>query len=349
MSEIQLQDYPSHLGTAAQPGSHLGGPRSITLVPAENAMPLLEAFQKCAVPSTLLGTLGLPKRRRIVGDWLCEGDLSFIFARRGLGKTWFSLALGLGIAGKKQFGPWKVHQNMPVLYIDGEMPCEEIHARVSSLGADENLMVLNHEALFQKAGRTLNLTNKEAQDAVTELCLAAGIKAVFMDNLSCLFSGVNENEADAWEAVLPWLLSLRRYQIAVVIVAHSGRDGKTMRGTSRREDAAFSIIRLDDAAGDTEFKSGAEFISRFTKDRNSREEQADYRWKFQTGENEKTSVIHLIASGLDEFLKWVRDGLEGATDIAAEMGVTKGQVSKLAKKAESQGLITNTSGKYKLR
>jgi len=322
---------------------------ALNSLPAENAIPLLEAFQECTVPSTLLGTLGLPKRGRIVGDWLCEGDLSFIFARRGLGKTWFSLALGLAIAGKQQFGPWQVHENMPVLYIDGEMPCEEIHARVSSLGADKNLMVLNHEPLFHKTGCTLNLTSKEAQDAVTKLCLAAGIRVVLLDNLSCLFSGVNENDADAWEAVLPWLLTLRRHQIAIVIVAHSGRDGKNMRGTSRREDAAFSIIRLDDAASDTELKNGAEFISRFTKDRNSRDEQPDYRWKFQTKENGETSVTHLEASGLDVLLKWVRDGLEGATDIANEMGVSKGQVSKMAKKAESQGLLTIVSGKYNLR
>ena len=311
---------------------------------------LLEAFKTNSFPSTQLGQVKLPPRRRIVGDWFREGDLSYIYARRGLGKTWFSLKLALAIAGEKSFGPWQIHENMPGLYIDGEMPYEEIDSRVLSLGAHESLAVLNHEALFHGAGSTLNLTSKTAQNAIKALCLSRGYKFVVLDNLSCLFTGIkgNENDADAWEAVLPWLLQMRRHQIAVVIVAHSGRDGKNMRGTSRREDAAFSIIRLDDATSDSELKDGAQFIARFTKDRNSRTEQPAYLWQFQTGETAQISVTHKEASGVDVLLQWVRDGLEGATDIANEMGLSKGQVSKLAKKAHKAGRLNIENGKYLL-
>ena len=79
--------------------------------------------------------------------------------------------------------------------------------------------------------------------------LKDGDKVVFLDNLSCLFSGVKENDADAWEVVLPWFLTLRRHRISVVVVHHSGRN-KEMRGTSRREDAAFWVIRLDEIEGE---------------------------------------------------------------------------------------------------
>ena len=34
---------------------------------------------------------------------------------------------------------------------------------------------------------------------------------------------MRENDADDWEAVLPWLLTLRRKGIAVCIIHHSGR------------------------------------------------------------------------------------------------------------------------------
>jgi putative DNA primase/helicase len=66
-----------------------------------------------------------------------------------------------------------------------------------------------------------------------------GVKVVFMDNLSCLCFGTNENETDSWEHVLSWLLWFRRARIAVVIIHHANREGNDMRGTSRREDAAF--------------------------------------------------------------------------------------------------------------
>jgi hypothetical protein len=318
-------------------GEHIDG--------AANAN-LLESFKTNSFPSTQLGQVKLPPRRRVVGEWFREGDLSFIYARRGLGKTWFSLGLGLAIAGEKCFGPWPIHENMQGLYIDGEMPYEEIQSRVLSLGAHEGLTILNHEALFHGAGATLNLTSKEAQAAISAFCAVRKFKFVVLDNLSCLFTGMAENDADAWEAVLPWLLEMRRAYIAVVIVAHSGRDGRNMRGTSRREDAAFSIIRLDETTGNAELKEGAQFIARFTKDRNSRDEQPPYQFQFNTGNSGQTSVTCNKANGVDAVVQWVRDGLDGATDIAHELGLSKGQVSKLAKKAEKAGDIKIANGKY---
>ena len=310
---------------------------------------LLEAFREGAIPSTLLGELGIPPRVKLVGEWLCEADLTFVFARPGIGKTWFSLGLAAAIAGKVQFGPWQVHQNARVLYVDGEMPCESIHERVSSMRANENLVVINHEALFHKTGKVLNLTDRNAQSAITSLCQEKEIKVLILDNLSCLFSGVNENEADAWEAVLPWLLELRRRRIAVVIVAHSGRDGKNMRGTSRREDAAFSVIRLDDVpSSDGELKNGARFIARFAKHRNCATEPPAYEWTFQTMFNGKIAIDAKVADGLTVFLQWVADGLSRATDIAAEMGISKGTVSKMAKKAAEAGRLKIDKGVYSI-
>jgi len=92
----------------------------------------------------------------------------------------------------------------------------------------------------------LNLTNPAVQAALLENCRQREIEILLLDNLSCLFTGLKENDADAWEVVLPWLLELRRNRIAVVFIAHAGRNG-FMRGTSRREDAAFWIMQLTGA------------------------------------------------------------------------------------------------------
>ena len=110
--------------------------------------------------------------------------------------------------------------------------------------------MLNHDALFHRSGKVLNLADPVTQEALLATMLEDGVKVLFLDNLSCLFSGVKENDADAWESVLQWLLTLRRHRIAVVFVHHSGRNKETMRGTSRREDAAFWVIRLDEIEGE---------------------------------------------------------------------------------------------------
>jgi AAA domain len=84
------------------------------------------------------------------------------------------------------------------------------------------LEFLNHEILFDRTGKALNITNPEVQEAITKRCVASGVRVLILDNLSTLASGMKENEADAWEKVNNWLLDLRRRKIAVVIVHHAG-------------------------------------------------------------------------------------------------------------------------------
>jgi hypothetical protein len=319
------------------------------LAEAEGQKPdgLFEAFSTGSIPFTQLKSIGIPPRRKIIGDWFCEADLSFVYAPRGLGKTWFSLGLAAAITGKATFGPWPVHDHAPVLYVDGEMPLESLEQRIAGMGADDDLSVLSHEGLFHKTGKVLNLTDPEAQDAITRLCLRDGIKVLILDNISCLFNGLKENGADEWEMVLPWLLTLRRHRIAVVIVAHAGRNGQ-MRGTSRREDAAFSVLKLEEAQDAGTLKEGAKFILRFTKDRNSRTEQPAMEWTFTTGDDGKVSISTKEADGLAVMIEWVRDGLTGAREIAAEMGMSPGAVSKMAKRAIEAGRLRKEGRGYAL-
>jgi RecA-family ATPase len=310
---------------------------------------LIDSIKNCTIPSTSLGNFKIPEREKIVGDWFRESDLGFIHARRGLGKTWFSLGLATAIANNTGFGPWQTHGKLPVLYVDGEMPFESIQQRINGMGASNNLYVLNHESLFQDKQNSLNLADPTAQEGITSLCLDKGIKVLILDNLSCLFSGIKENDNDAWEMVLPWLLSMRRHRISVIIVAHSGRDGKNMRGASRREDAAFFVIRLEDVLDDaSEPSNGARFESVFTKNRNSPTDERRYEWQFQPFDNNQILITHKEADGLMVIVEWVKAGLTSASEIAEEMGISKGQVSKMARKAIEVGLLIKKGRGYSI-
>jgi AAA domain len=209
----------------------------------------------------------------------------------------------------------------------------------------ESLRVLSHEALFHLSGKVLNLGDLMMQEVLTDLLLATGVRVLMLDNLSCLFSGIAENEADAWESVLQWLLTLRRHRIAVVLIHHSGRNKANMRGTSRREDAAFWVIRLDEVMED--HRVGARFISRFTKDRNSVREQQAIEWHFMT-QSGAVDVTTKPAKNIDVFRQWIEDGLTSATDIAIEMNVSKGMVSRWAKEGVTAGWLAKNGKEYEL-
>lgn len=304
------------------------------------------AFARSIHPCTELSSLGIPTRQKLLNDWLKEGDLGFIFAPRGLGKTWIALGMATAIASGNKCGPWQANGSHPVLYIDGEMPLEDLEKRIRGMGGGENLKVLHHDALFHTSGKVLNFGDLVTQEVLTDILVSTGIKVLILDNLSCLFSGVAENDADSWECVLQWLLNLRRLRIAVVLIHHSGRNKETMRGTSRREDAAFWVIRLDEI--EDEHRNGARFLSRFTKDRNSTCEQPAIEWRFNTSDCGNVEITTRPASSMDVFRQWIEDGLTGADDIAREMHVTKGAVSKWAKKGIEAGWLIKNGREYEL-
>jgi hypothetical protein len=220
---------------------------------------------------------------------------------------------------------------------------------VLSSTPEANISYLQHEALFHTTGRVLNLTSPVAQAALLEKCQREKIEVLFLDNLSCLFTGIKENDADAWEQVLPWLLDLRRNRIAVVFIAHAGRNG-FMRGTSRREDAAFWILQLAAAQDAGEIQTGARFVARFTKNRNATEAECPpLEWFFELRNNEaRAHVSWKKLSTPQIFRQCLEDGLNTATDIAEEMGISKGQVSKMAMKAIQAGWLIKDGREYKL-
>lgn len=311
----------------------------------------LAHFNAAICSAEMLTHVDVPPREPFIGDWFKQGDLGFIYGARGLGKTWLAMLIGRRCVEGGSVGDWKVHNPRRVLYVDGEMPLDGIIERDTALSAApaDGMFYLNHEALFHLTGAVLNLTNPHTQAALLEKCRSDKIEIVFLDNLSCLFTGIKENDADAWEQVLPWILEMRRNRIAVVFIAHAGRNG-FMRGTSRREDAAFWIISLSESKDAGEVQNGAKFVARFVKNRNATEVTCPpLEWHFDLPQGEtRARVSWKKLSTVQVFRQWIEAGMTSASDIADEMNISKGQVSKLAKRGIDDGWLKKEGREYAL-
>lgn len=307
-------------------------------------------FVKSTVTATDLQTVTIQPREKVLGDWFREGDLGYVYAPRGIGKTWLGMHFAEAIATGSEAGPWRAAKPRRVLYVDGEMPLDLTKHRhhVLSQSGNNGLMFLHHEIVFSKTGEALNLSDPLVQGPLLRFAVENKIEVLVLDNLSCLFSGVKENDADAWELILPWLLRLRRSNIAVMFIAHAGRNG-LMRGTSRREDAATWIMALSEPAHTSDSAPGARFVARFTKCRNTPgEDVPPIEWHFRRESAESVKVNWKQADPLEVFRGWIEQGLDNCTDIAAEMGVSKGTISKLAARGQKAGWLSVKGRRYVL-
>src|SRR5271166_2461135 len=310
---------------------------------------LLSKYESAFRTAEEFQSMTIVPRKRILGNWMKEGDLGFVFGERGSGKTWFVDAIATHLSTGEDLFEWDAPEAADVTYVDGEMPGDDARLRIMGLSpGNKRLHILHHEVLFDLTGLAMNLVSPTVQRVITALCVKSKSKLLILDNLSCLFSGMKENDADEWEKVLNWLLNLRRRRIAVLIVAHGSRTG-TMRGTSRREDAAFWVIKTEEIGGRDQNEMGAKFQTTFTKQRNSDSQEWSRVWTFKTEEDGKVSIGCEEISFDGKVLQLIQDGITGASDLAAEVQSSKATICRAAKRLIDKNLIELSNRQYRPR
>lgn len=296
-------------------------------------------LSKAVVDFPALLSLTIPERKCHV-PWLSEGGIVMAYGPRGVGKTFFTLGLATALTTGDAFLRWPVTAPVGVLYVDGEMSLHELRTRTTALTGHHPkapLHFLSGERVYHTLERDLVLTGEPMRDAVMTLLTAQpDIRVVILDNVSCLFPGINEDKKQDWEPISAWLIRLRHRGLAVVLVHHAGKGGE-QRGTSGREDALDAVIQLSRPA-DYDAREGCHFQLHFTKARSVkgedvapldvklREEGGILRWTHQT----------LEESNLDRVKGLLAESVTSVKAIAEELGITKGYASKLKRKAEAQ-------------
>lgn len=308
---------------------------------------LTQKFIQASITAKQLKALPVEIKSPTIGEWFKAGDIGYVFAARGVGKTWFSMEMANAISSGSNFGPWEVNEAQKILYVDGEVSLTDSQARNAALNIDnDNLIYLHHEHLYSLTNATMDIANKEQQEAFLELCLQLEVKTVILDNLSCLAPYLDENEGFKFSnELLTFILNMRRNGISIVFIQHAGRNG-LMRGHSRREDAANWIIRLDEAKDSGEV-IGAKFLSFFIKNRNAARNPTTYEWHFKPEGNRTIPTIKEM-DPLSMFRTQIESGITSNKEIAEAMGIKPYEVSRLATRAEKQGWLKKGAKGYSL-
>lgn len=275
----------------------------------------------------LLG-LSLQPREELLSPWLREKDLSMVYAPRGIGKTFFALGVGFAVASGGEFLRWKAKGRAGVLYVDGEMPTVTIQERLAEMARASTVQVDDVDLRLLSAddqeSALPSLSAPEGREGVDKLIEHHGPRLLILDNLSTLMGATVENDADSWEPIQGWLLSLRRQGVAVLLVHHSGKSGQGQRGSSKREDVLDSVISLQRPT-DYEATEGARFEVRFTKARGlcgeatasfeatlAQDPHGYLRWTFQGSESRR----------FERAAAMYEDGASPAA-VAIEVGVSR--------------------------
>jgi len=292
--------------------------------------------QMSLIPALLdfptLQQLTLPPRTRHLA-WLPEGGNVMVYGPRGIGKTFFQLGLTAALTTGSPFLQWPVTAPVGVLYVDGEMQLDELRTRLTQLlpiAPTATLQFLTSEWVYHTLGRDLVLTSEAVRTSVHEILDAhPEIRVVILDNVSCLFAGIDEDKKRDWEPINAWLIRLRHRGLATVLVHHSGKGGQ-QRGTSGREDALDTVVQLAMPV-DYDPQEGCHFEFRFTKSRSVKgaevapldvrleETASGLGWRSKPLEKSKEEQVREL---MDE-------GMTSASEIAEALGIDRSYAWKL--------------------
>lgn len=193
-------------------------------------------------------TMEMPEIKTIMAPWLSFGSTHMIYAKRGAGKTFFAMSLSLAVTHGTDFGDWELQESVNTMYVDGEMLPQQMRDRIAGLqnnygNKQKNWYIFSSGINLQNNGLAINIAKPYWQNFIYNEIKEKDIKLLFLDNISALTPGIEENESTSWDAIAAWLNKIKQTGCAIVLVHHAGKSGQ-QRGTSSREDALDTVIFL---------------------------------------------------------------------------------------------------------
>lgn len=274
-----------------------------------------------------------------------------IHGQTGAGKSHLGLSVSLALSQGGRFLDWCTNGPVTTLYVDGEMPLDELSTRICSYVGAQPLPERLHWIAARASDTDLpDLGDPAGQALYLEAIERFKARVVVFDNLSCLrltSTDTPENSVEAWHPIATFIRRLNVLGIAVIIIHHSAKSG-TQRGSSAHTAVMDTVLRLvppGEGQADPLAANDVEIV--FEKHRRFGGEAAlPFRAK--------------AMEDPDGFCKWIRatsDPLatdcarlhleEGLSirEIAKVMGRSKAGIEKALNRAKAKGLLPLTEVK----
>ena len=289
--------------------------------------------------------LQIERRPYILNPLIRPGTLGMIYSPAGFGKTHLALALGISVTYRVPFGDMQPEHPVKTLYIDAEMPSDDLQKRIRDLTyglgpPEQGFHIWSAEYAERQGWPRPLLTDKDFRTAIYDFVSAENYGLLILDNKAALTPGIDESAKMDWDAINQWLLSLRFLGVAAVMVHHAGKSGQ-QRGTSGVEDSLDFIVKLerprdyneeDGCNVDLVFQKARSMFGADAASLNFRIQQSGSGdgliWVVKQKEASKQSVvITLLGSG------------ESVSGVARDVGINKSTVSRIRAKAIRDGYL----------
>ncbi|WP_226553413.1 AAA family ATPase [Celeribacter naphthalenivorans] len=291
-------------------------------------------------------------RQIIIEPWLRTEETAVIWADTGVGKTMLCLSVALAVAGGGSVADWTTSEPRKVLYIDGEMHLQDMKERLEILFDSPNILqrekqkkdALANLEILARQDQTIgapffDLTSKESQKVLINRVVRDKVELLILDNFTTLSEGLDdENDSTSFKQVQDFFLQLKRAGIATVLVHHSNKQGKAMRGSTALAATFEAIIGLEKPRISS--PGQAKFVAKFNKFRGKGDERladrtwslGDDGWLVSEANPEDPSDDPTLAA-----LKSLQ--FTSRAQIAEELGVNKSTVTRRIQQWEKLGIL----------
>lgn len=291
-------------------------------------------------------------RHTVIAPWLRTEETAVIWAASGVGKTMLCLSIALAVAGGGTLADWEAPTPRKILYVDGEMHLQDIKDRLDLLlnkgrilttKKEKTIALQNLEILArqdQDIGTSFfDLTTDEAQTALIERVMRDKVELLILDNFTTLTDDLDdENDSTCFKKVQDFFLQLKRAGVATILVHHSNKSGKAMRGSTALETTFEVILGLEKPQISS--PGQAKFVAKFSKFRGKGDERlADRTWNLADEGWEISEAAPDDPSEDPIFLALKSLQFTNQSQIAKALGTSKSTVSRRLNSFEAHGLL----------
>ncbi len=289
-------------------------------MPIQTMSELRAAAAKMPDPETVLGPFQ-------TGTW------GILAALPGVGKSMFISAIMRAVSLALPLGDYAAPARMhSVGVVDAEMSEKEIHERMP-MDTPDTVHWITTDLLERHDHIPFSLGNRSHQAALIEQCERLNLRMIFIDNIEYTLEpapGKDVWHPETWRQVIPLIRWAKRTGRVLVFIDHLNAQGGVQGSLAKQRGASF-VMKLE---ADYEEHAVMCFRAKFIKIRYmvSNNLKANRKWWLEdSGEwrceremSKHDQVAQLLVEGVAQ------------KDIALEVGLSKGQISKLARKFKAQ-------------